>query len=626
MIDPRRQFGFCSLLILSALLLFTTRSAAAAQDVVTVGSVTASGTSVDVPISIRDASGTPLGVDQPAGSKIQSFSIKITYAPASAVSSISIARDGITASLTPTSEFKPSTSNSISILSTFQESTNPIPFTSNASAPGNRVAHLVIALSPSATPGTSITLTLDPSLTQLTDMGGSASTKETQANGRLQLVDGTIDIPMPTLTLTPESIDVEKGTKRNLSARLSIALTNPTTIALSSANESVATVPSSVVIPAGSKSASVAVSGKAIGSTSVTATLPPALGGTSATSTVHVAVPVEDCFLPPVPQMTTPIASTVSGTQYSIGWSASVNATDYLLDESTDENFGSATTTTTAATSFTFSHSVIADTRYHYRVRARNHADTCERTSAASASVSVLVEAPEQPVQLMNIVPVVGSLAGNFGSFFKTSVQLFNPTENLVSGQIVYHPSEGGADATLAYSLVPGASIAWDDLLPAMSRSGLGTADILGDAGSALPVSSIRVFNDAGADGTTGLNEEAFRVEDALAGGQTAAIIAPGNFARFRLNIGIRTLAEGASLTITVRNREGVTLSTIDRDFPATYFSQTSSTAFLLGHTLTGGESITIRVTAGQAFVYGATTDNTTNDPSIQFARSIGND
>ena len=76
-------------------------------------------------------------------------------------------------------------------------------------------------------------------------------------------------------------------------------------------------------------------------------------------------------------------------------------------------------------------------------------------------------------------------------------------------------------------------------------------------------------------------------------------------------------------MTITVRSREGATLDTINRDFPATHFQQTSSTNFLLGLVLTGGESITVRVTSGSAFIYGATTDNKTNDPSIQFARRV---
>ena len=164
------------------------------QDVITVGSGTVpAGQTIDVPVFIRDTSGTPLGVDQPPGSKIQSFSIKVNYAPASSVQSITFTRAGITASLTPTFESSPTGPGTISLLDTFQESTNPIPFTSNAALPGNQVAHLLITLSPSATPG-ALTLTLDPTLTQLTDQAGSGATKETVAAGNLLLVNGVVTI------------------------------------------------------------------------------------------------------------------------------------------------------------------------------------------------------------------------------------------------------------------------------------------------------------------------------------------------------------------------------------------------------------------------------------------------
>ena len=86
---------------------------AQAADTVTVGIVTASGSTVTVPVHIRDASGTPLVMDLPAGSKIQSFSINVTYAPASAVQSVTFNRSVITANLSPTSYFKPVTANSI---------------------------------------------------------------------------------------------------------------------------------------------------------------------------------------------------------------------------------------------------------------------------------------------------------------------------------------------------------------------------------------------------------------------------------------------------------------------------------------------------------------------------------
>ena len=165
------------------------------QDVVTVGIVNGPQfTVVDVPVSIRDVSGTPLGLDQPPGSRIQSYSIKVNYAPASAVQSISFSRAGITQSLTPTFENSPSSPGSISLLDTFQESTNLIPFTLNGLPPGNQVAHLLVTLSPTVTVGQVITLTLDPTLTQLTDEAGDPATIETTANTRLALVSGSITV------------------------------------------------------------------------------------------------------------------------------------------------------------------------------------------------------------------------------------------------------------------------------------------------------------------------------------------------------------------------------------------------------------------------------------------------
>ena len=165
-------------------------------DVVTVASVSGSGV-VDVPVSIRDVSGTPLGIDQPPGSRIQSYSIRVSYAPTAAVQSITFTRAGITAPLTPTFESSPAVPGSISLLDNFAEATNLIPFVSNAPAPGNQVAHLLVTIAPGTLPGTVITLTLDPVLTQLTDEGGTAATAETVANARLVLVSGSITVTAP---------------------------------------------------------------------------------------------------------------------------------------------------------------------------------------------------------------------------------------------------------------------------------------------------------------------------------------------------------------------------------------------------------------------------------------------
>jgi hypothetical protein len=164
-------------------------------DTVTVATVNgAAGSTVDVPVFIRDASGTPLGLDQPPGSRIQSYSIKVSYAPTAPVQSITFTRAGITASLTPTFESSPTSPGAISLLDTFQESTNLIPFTLDGALPGNQVAHLLVTIPASVPPGTVITLTLDPTLTQLTDEAGHPATIESSGNGRLTLVNGAITV------------------------------------------------------------------------------------------------------------------------------------------------------------------------------------------------------------------------------------------------------------------------------------------------------------------------------------------------------------------------------------------------------------------------------------------------
>jgi uncharacterized repeat protein (TIGR01451 family) len=147
---------------------------------------------IDVPVFIRDLSGTPLGIDQPPGSRIQSYSIKVNYAPAAPIQSVTFTRAGITQSLTPAFESTPASAGSISLLDTFQESTNLIPFTSNAPAPGNQVAHLLFTFAPGTPAGTTVTLTLDPTLTQLSNESGT--TAETVANTELTLVNSSITL------------------------------------------------------------------------------------------------------------------------------------------------------------------------------------------------------------------------------------------------------------------------------------------------------------------------------------------------------------------------------------------------------------------------------------------------
>jgi hypothetical protein len=203
-------------------------------------------------------------------------------------------------------------------------------------------------------------------------------------------------------------------------------------------------------------------------------------------------------------------------------------------------------------------------------------------------------------------------------------VQLHNPTGTSISGRIVFHPSglSGiGSDPALSYMLSPGQTQSIADLLPAIGRSGLGSADVEVTSG-AVPAMTVRVFNDAGAAGTTGFTEDPMRSEDALRPGSSGVLLLPADLTRFRFNMGLRTLESGASATLTLRDAAGAVVTTVSRSFPATYHEQQTAASFLGVSSLPSGGSITIAVTSGSAIFYGATVDNTTGDPSLQIARA----
>lgn len=182
----------CRNAFFAALLLLVGVTSAAAQDVFTVGSgEAASGGVASIPVSIRDVSGTPLGTDAISGNRIQGFAFKVLF-PTEIVASISFARAGVTASLTPLHQTPLQGSGWSSAIVSFNESSNPIPFALNAVAPGDSVGTLTVTLSPTAPAGSVATLLLDPPSAMLSNQSGSV--RETVANGGLALVNGSVRV------------------------------------------------------------------------------------------------------------------------------------------------------------------------------------------------------------------------------------------------------------------------------------------------------------------------------------------------------------------------------------------------------------------------------------------------
>ena len=249
-------------------------------------------------------------------------------------------------------------------------------------------------------------------------------------------------------------------------------------------------------------------------------------------------------------------------------------------------------------------------------------------TSAPNSALAVqatgsATEGP--PGSPASIVPVAISSPGLLGANFHAAVQLYNPAATVITGRVIFHPQGipgSPSDPSVPYAFGPGQTIFFGDILTSMGQSGIGSLDIVTVTGAA-PVASVRVFNDAGSAGTSGFTEHAMKPSEALTAGGRGVLVGPFDPLLFRFNVGVRTLASGATISIMVRDAAGSILRTLSRTYPANFFQQTDAAAFLGSLPLGPNQTITVEVLSGSLFVYGATADNRSNDPALEFAQSV---
>ena len=231
---------------------------------------------------------------------------------------------------------------------------------------------------------------------------------------------------------------------------------------------------------------------------------------------------------------------------------------------------------------------------------------------------------------LARVIPAAASTPGAGGSYFKTSVQLFNPFGVTITGRFVFHPAgTPGAvtDPSMDVAVEPLETASFPDVMEAMGITGLGTLDLLVPSPSNSPVVVARVYDDAGVDGTSGFTQEAVAPNDngpggrVLSAGTSGHLILPADTDEFRYNIGIRTLSTSASVQFTVRDSSGAFIKSASKLLGPNSFVQ-SEASQMLGVSLPPGGIVRVSLTGGSAIVYGATIDNVTQDSSIQFARS----
>jgi hypothetical protein len=166
-----------------------------------------------------------------------------------------------------------------------------------------------------------------------------------------------------------------------------------------------------------------------------------------------------------------------------------------------------------------------------------------------------------------------------------------------------------------------------------MGQTGFGTLDLVLDASSSAPVTVARVYNQASNGGTAGLGEELVNTSGVSAsGGLTVQVIpagftgfvsAPPNTENTRFNLGVRTLDPGATVTYVLKRFSGETKASKFETYPPNYFNQVDAAVLFGVSGIEENDFVEVSVSTGSAIVYGSSTDNTSNDPSVQFVYPV---
>jgi hypothetical protein len=230
-------------------------------------------------------------------------------------------------------------------------------------------------------------------------------------------------------------------------------------------------------------------------------------------------------------------------------------------------------------------------------------------------------------------IPGVGSGPGLNGANFKTSLQMIAPAIGAdVTGRLVFHPAGTGGgvdDPSIEIFVARGHSLSFADVVPAMGLSGFGTLDVVVSADSTIPVTLARIYNDQGSAGSSGLGEEMVAENgpfsssgQIVSAGFTGYLSGPVDASKTRLNIGVRTLDSGSFVSFELKDSSGNLKATSQSAFPPNYFNQFHAEQ-MFGMDLAPNDIIEVSVSTGSAIVFGAATDNVTNDPSAQFVHPV---
>ena len=213
------------------------------------------------------------------------------------------------------------------------------------------------------------------------------------------------------------------------------------------------------------------------------------------------------------------------------------------------------------------------------------------------------------------VIPIIGSVTGVGGTRFSTVAEISNPSSTPISGVLIFRPAgqpASSSDPRIPYNLGAFETRAFADLMASFGLQGIGSLEIAPTTGAA-PSANVRI-EDGGS-----IIIPRIRTEDVLVAGSRGVLVTPSDMTRFRFNVGIRTLASGVTMTVTVHDQAGGSVRTTTRTVgPNTILQMTASD--FIGGPVAARQLIVITIESGSAVVFGSSVGTNPQASTLQIA------
>ncbi|HEX3108886.1 MAG TPA: hypothetical protein VHU41_07310 [Thermoanaerobaculia bacterium] len=247
-----------------------------------------------------------------------------------------------------------------------------------------------------------------------------------------------------------------------------------------------------------------------------------------------------------------------------------------------------------------------------YAVDAPGSAMNFRASSASSALVGTL--------------PGAGVTGGAGGASFNTSLSITNPNKEFVTLTVAYRAigAAPGATPVTATVTVPPLGTKSPKLTDLMSINGVGSIDIYSTGGT--PVVAARIYNDTGS-GTNGFTEPMVEPTAVAHELDRLWLPIPADLSAYRMNIGVRTFANGATFVCDATTPDGAGgVGGFTKTYAANATSLEPLQSFFNnnpGSLIPGGSVVCSAVTPSTKadyILYATVTDNRTNDSAMYLA------